>query len=190
MAGDTVITIIGNITGDPELRFTPSGAAVANFTVASTPRAFDRQSNEWKDGETLFMRCSVWRDAAENVAESLQRGTRVIVSGRLKSRSYETKEGEKRTVIEMEVDEVGPSLRYATAKVNKTQRGGGGGAGFGGPGGGGQQGGGWGGGGQQQEDPWATGPSGGAAQQGQPQTGGQQGGGWGGGAPSYDEPPF
>ena len=140
MAGDTVITIIGNITGDPELRFTPSGAAVANFTVASTPRAFDRQSNEWKDGETLFMRCSVWRDAAENVAESLQRGTRVIVSGRLKSRSYETKEGEKRTVIEMEVDEVGPSLRYATAKVNKTQRGGGGG-GFGGPGGG-QQGGG------------------------------------------------
>ena len=106
MAGDTVITIIGNITGDPELRFTPSGAAVANFTVASTPRAFDRQSNEWKDGETLFMRCSVWRDAAENVAESLNRGTRVIVSGRLKSRSYETKEGEKRTVIEMEVDEV------------------------------------------------------------------------------------
>ena len=135
MAGDTVITVIGNITGDPELRFTPSGAAVANFTVASTPRAFDRQSNEWKDGETLFMRCSVWRDAAENVAESLQRGTRVIVSGRLKSRSYETKEGEKRTVIEMEVDEVGPSLRYATAKVNKTQRGGGGG-GFGGSGGG------------------------------------------------------
>jgi single-strand DNA-binding protein len=189
MAGDTVITIIGNITGDPELRFTPSGAAVANFTVASTPRAFDRQSNEWKDGETLFMRCSVWRDAAENVAESLQRGTRVIVQGRLKSRSYETKEGEKRTVVEMEVDEVGPSLRYATAKVNKTQRGGGGGFG-----GGGQQGGGWGGqqgggqgGGQQQDDPWATGPSGG---QGAPQGGGQQGGGWGGGAPSYDEPPF
>ena len=185
MAGDTVITIIGNITGDPELRFTPSGAAVANFTVASTPRAFDRQSNEWKDGETLFMRCSVWRDAAENVAESLQRGTRVIVSGRLKSRSYETKEGEKRTVIEMEVDEVGPSLRYATAKVNKTQRGGGGG--FGGSGGG-QQGGGWSGGGQQQEDPWATGPSGGQAAT--PQQGGGQQGGWGGGAPSYDEPPF
>ena len=151
MAGDTVITIIGNITGDPELRFTPSGAAVANFTVASTPRAFDRQSNEWKDGETLFMRCSVWRDAAENVAESLNRGTRVIVSGRLKSRSYETKEGEKRTVVEMEVDEVGPSLRYASAKVTKTQRGNGGG-GFGG-----QQGGSFGG---QQEDPWATGPSG------------------------------
>jgi single-strand DNA-binding protein len=187
LAGDTVITIIGNITGDPELRFTPSGAAVANFTVASTPRAFDRQSNEWKDGETLFMRCSVWRDAAENVAESLQRGTRVIVSGRLKSRSYETKEGEKRTVIEMEVDEVGPSLRYATAKVNKTQRGGGGG--FGGSGGGPQGGGqgGWGGGGQQQEDPWATGPSGGQAA---PQQGGGQQGGWGGGAPSYDEPPF
>jgi single-strand DNA-binding protein len=184
MAGDTVITVIGNITGDPELRFTPSGAAVANFTVASTPRQFDRQSNEWKDGETLFMRCSVWRDAAENVAESLQRGTRVIVSGRLKSRSYETKEGEKRTVVEMEVDEVGPSLRYATAKVNKTQRGGGGG--FGGGQQGGSAGGGYGGG--QQEDPWATGPSS-APQQGGQQGGGQQGG-WGGGAPSYDEPPF
>ena len=133
MAGDTIITVIGNLTGDPELRFTPSGAAVANFTVASTPRTFDRQSNEWKDGETLFMRCSVWRDAAENVAESLTKGTRVIVSGRLKPRSYETKEGEKRTVVEMEVDEIGPSLRYATAKVNRTQRGGGGGGGgFGG----------------------------------------------------------
>lgn len=188
MAGDTIITVIGNITGDPELRFTPSGAAVANFTVASTPRQFDRQSNEWKDGETLFMRCSVWRDAAENVAESLQRGTRVIVSGRLKSRSYETKEGEKRTVVEMEVDEVGPSLRYATAKVNRTQRGTGGG--FGGQqGGGGAAGGGYGGG--QQEDPWATGPSGGqqGGSQGGQQGGGQQGG-WGGGAPSYDEPPF
>jgi single-strand DNA-binding protein len=187
MAGDTVITVIGNITGDPELRFTPSGAAVANFTVASTPRQFDRQSNEWKDGETLFMRCSVWRDAAENVAESLQRGTRVIVSGRLKSRSYETKEGEKRTVVEMDVDEVGPSLRYATAKVNRTQRGGSAGGGFGG-GGGGQQGG-----GQQQDDPWATGPAAapqGSQPQGAPQGGGQQGGGWGGGAPSYDEPPF
>ena len=183
MAGDTVITVIGNITGDPELRFTPSGAAVANFTVASTPRQFDRQSNEWKDGETLFMRCSVWRDAAENVAESLQRGTRVLVTGRLKSRSYDTKEGEKRTVMELEVDEVGPSLRYATAKVNKTQRGTGGGGGF--SGGGGQQGGGQGG---QQEDPWATGPS--SAPASAPQAGGQQGGGWGGGAPSYDEPPF
>src|SRR5450631_319671 len=119
MAGDTVITIIGNLTNDPELRFTPSGASVANFTVASTPRTFDRQSNECKDGDTLFMRCSVWRDAAENVAKSLQRGTRVLVTGRLRSRSYETKEGEKRTVVEMEVDEVGPSLRYATAKVAK-----------------------------------------------------------------------
>ena len=195
MAGDTVITIIGNLTADPELRFTPSGAAVANFTVASTPRQFDRQSNEWKDGETLFMRCSVWRDAAENVAESLQRGMRVIVSGRLKSRSYETKEGEKRTVVEMDVDEIGPSLRSATAKVNTPQRGGGGG-GFGG--GQGNQGGGWGGGGQA-EDPWATGGSaggqGGGSQGGwgQPSggqpAGGQQGGGWGQ-APSYDEPPF
>src|SRR6187402_3579612 len=161
MAGDTVITIIGNLTADPELRFTPSGAAVANFTVASTPRMFDRQSNEWKDGETLFMRCSVWRDAAENVAESLQRGMRVIVTGRLKSRSYETKEGEKRTVVEMEVDEIGPSLRSATAKVNKTQRGGAGGGGFGGQQGGGSGGfGGQQGGGQQggstESDPWAT----------------------------------
>jgi len=190
MAGDTIITVIGNITGDPELRFTPSGAAVANFTVASTPRQFDRQSNEWKDGETLFMRCSVWRDAAENVAESLARGTRVIVSGRLKSRSYETKEGEKRTVVEMEVDEVGPSLRYATAKVNRTQRGGGGG-GFGGQQGGGaggfggQQGGGQPSGGQADSDPWATGPSG----AGQGTQGGGQAGGWGN-TPSYDEPPF
>jgi len=117
----TQTTIVGNLTTDPELRFTPSGAAVANFTVASTPRAFDRQSNEWKDGETLFMRCSVWRDAAENVAESLTRGTRVIVTGRLRSRSYE-KDGEKRTVIEMDADEVGPSLRYASAKVTRAQR--------------------------------------------------------------------
>ena len=192
MAGETTITIVGNLTGDPELRFTPSGAAVANFTVASTPRTFDRQSNEWKDGETLFMRCSIWREAAENVAESLQRGTRVIVTGRLKSRSYETKEGEKRTVVEMDVDEVGPSLRYANAKVTKTQRGGGGGGDFGGGG--------------QQHDPWATGgsaPQGGQGGgwggnqggQGRPQQGGQgnqggnQGGGWGN-APAYDEPPF
>ena len=199
MAGDTVITIIGNITGDPELRFTPSGAAVANFTVASTPRQFDRTSNEWKDGETLFMRCSVWRDAAENVAESLQRGTRVLVSGRLKSRSYETKEGEKRTVVELDVDEVGPSLKYATAKVNRTQRGsGGGGFNAGGQGGqgGGQAGGNTGGAGGQSTpavDPWATGspaPSnaGGGQQSGQSQQSGQQGG-WGNG-PSYDEPPF
>jgi single-strand DNA-binding protein len=127
MAGETILHIIGNLTGDPELRFTPSGSAVANFTVAATPRTFDRNSNEWKDGETLFMRCAVWKEAAENVAESLTKGMRVIVSGRLKQRSYDTKEGEKRTVIELEVDEIGPSLRYANAKVNRTQRSGNGG---------------------------------------------------------------
>jgi single-strand DNA-binding protein len=131
MAGETTITVIGNLTADPELRFTPAGAAVANFTVAATPRTFDRQTNEWKDGDALFMRCNIWREAAENVAESLTRGSRVIVSGRLKQRSYETREGEKRTVVELEVDEIGPSLRYATAKVNKANRGSGGG-GFGG----------------------------------------------------------
>ena len=125
MAGETPITVIGNLTADPELRFTPSGAAVANFTVASTPRTFDKQSNEWKDGDSLFMRCAVWRDAAENVAESLMRGSRVVVVGRLKQRSFETREGEKRTVVELDVDEIGPSLRYATAKVNKVSRGGG-----------------------------------------------------------------
>jgi single-strand DNA-binding protein len=135
VAGDTVITVIGNLTADPELRFTPSGAAVANFTVASTPRQFDRQTNEWKDGEALFLRCNIWREAAENVAESLTRGARVIVSGRLKQRSFETREGEKRTVVELEVDEIGPSLKYATAKVNKASRSGGGGGGFGGGGG-------------------------------------------------------
>ena len=177
MAGETTITVIGNLTNDPELRFTPSGSAVANFTIASTPRTFDRQSNEWKDGETLFLRAAVWREAAENVAESLTKGMRVIVTGRLKSRSYETKEGEKRTVIELEVDEIGPSLRYANAKVNRTQRSGAGGAGGGAQGGfgggnsgggfgggnsggnqGGNSGGGWGGGNQQaaQDDPWAT----------------------------------
>src|SRR3954470_4150884 len=122
MAGETVITIIGNLTADPELRFTPQGAAVANFTVASTPRTFDRQAQEWKDGDALFMRCSVWRDAAEHVAESLSRGTRVICQGRLRQRSYETKEGEKRTVVELEVDEVGPSLRFAQARVERAQR--------------------------------------------------------------------
>ena len=159
MSGETVITVIGNLTGDPELRFTPSGAAVANFTVASTPRTFDRQSNEWKDGDTLFLRCSIWREAAENVAESLTKGTRVIVTGRLVQRSYETREGEKRTVYELQVDEVGPSLRYASAKVTRTQRsGGGGGGGFSGGGGGGFSGGGQ----AQQDDPWATpAPSGG-----------------------------
>ena len=124
MAGDTTITVVGNLTADPELRFTPSGAAVANFTVASTPRIYDRQSSEWKDGEALFLRCNIWREAAENVAESLTRGSRVIVTGRLKQRSFETREGEKRTVFEVEVDEIGPSLRYATAKVNKASRGG------------------------------------------------------------------
>lgn len=136
MAGDTILTVVGNLTADPELRFTPSGAAVANFTVASTPRMMDRQTNEWKDGDPLFMRCSIWREAAENVAESLTRGSRVIVTGRLKQRSYETREGEKRTVVELEVDEIGPSLKYATAKVNKASRSGGGGGGFGGGGGG------------------------------------------------------
>ncbi|MFL6239626.1 MAG: single-stranded DNA-binding protein [Actinomycetes bacterium] len=150
MAGETVITVVGNVTDDPELRFTPAGAAVANFTVASTPRSFDRQSNEWKDGDTLFLRCSVWRQAAENVAESLHRGTRVIVSGRLRQRSFETREGEKRTVVELEVDEVGPSLKFATAKVSKTTRGGGGGGGGGG---------GFGGGGGQADDPWASPPA-------------------------------
>ena len=179
MAGDTIITIIGNLTADPEMRFTPSGAAVASFTVASTPRTFDRQAGEWKDGETLFMRCSIWRDAAENVAESLTKGTRVIVQGRLVQRSYTTREGENRTVVEMQVDEIGPSLRYAKAQVTRQPRGGGQG-GFGG-GQGGPQGGGFGnqnqggyngGGGIGQgqsgynapaggaaDDPWATGGS-------------------------------
>ena len=135
MAGETVITVVGNLTADPELRFTPSGAAVASFTVASTPRTMDKATNEWKDGDALFMRCSIWRQAAENVAESLTRGMRVVVQGRLQQRSYETREGEKRTVVEMQVDEVGPSLKYATAKVNRAQRGSAGG-GFGGDSGG------------------------------------------------------
>ena len=195
MAGETPITVVGNLTADPELRFTPSGAAVANFTVASTPRTFDRQSNEWKDGEALFLNCSVWRQAAENAAESLTRGMRVIVSGRLKARSYETREGEKRTVFEIDVDEVGPSLKYATAKVQKTSRSGGG-QGF-------QSGGG--------DDPWASsgaGSSGGqqGGQQGGGSWGGNQGGGYGSGqqggqggpandpwatsGSSSDEPPF
>ncbi|MFF4040768.1 single-stranded DNA-binding protein [Streptomyces sp. NPDC001816] len=193
MAGETVITVVGNLVDDPELRFTPSGAAVAKFRVASTPRTFDRQTNEWKDGESLFLTCSVWRQAAENVAESLQRGMRVIVQGRLKQRSYEDREGVKRTVYELDVEEVGASLRNATAKVTKTAAGGarGGQGGYGG--GGGQQGGGWGGGpggGQQQggapaEDPWATGaPAGGN------QGGGGWGGGSGGGGGYSDEPPF
>ena len=169
MAGDTTITVVGNLTADPELRFTPSGAAVANFTVASTPRIYDRQSGEWKDGEALFLRCNIWREAAENVAESLTRGSRVIVTGRLKQRSFETKEGEKRTVMEVEVDEIGPSLRYATAKVNKASRGGGGG-GFGGGGGGSKAAASSGGGAT--EDPWGSAPASGS---------------FGG---SDDEPPF
>ena len=169
MAGEPPITVVGNLTADPELRFTPSGAAVANFTVASTPRTFDRQTNDWKDGESLFLNCSVWRQAAENAAESLTRGMRVIVSGRLKARSYETREGEKRTVFEIDVDEVGPSMKYATAKVTKTSRSGGG-QGYGSGGGGG-------------DDPWATSPQGGARPPAQ--GGAAQGGGWGGnqGAP-------
>src|ERR671917_813685 len=166
--GDTPITVVGNLTSDPELRFTPNGSAVANFTVASTPRVLDKATNEWKDGEALFMRCSVWRQAAENVAETLTRGMRVLVSGRLRQRSYETREGEKRTVVELEVDEVGPSLRYATAKVNKVNRGGGSG-GFGGGGGAGSP----------ADDPWSSAPQVGAPA------------GSGGGAAGYDdEPPF
>jgi len=167
MAGETVITVVGNLVSDPELRFTNSGAAVASFRIASTPRSFDRQSGEWKDGEALFLTCSVWRQAAENVAESLQRGSRVIVQGRLKQRTYETREGEKRTVVELEVDEVGPSLRYATAKVQKMARSGGGsGGGYGasssGP----------------SDDPWASAAPAGASQSS------------GGGGNFDDEPPF
>jgi len=166
VAGETVITVIGNLTADPELRFTPSGAAVANFTVASTPRTFDRQTGEWKDGEALFLRCNIWRQAAENTAESLTRGMRVIVSGRLRQRSFETREGEKRTVMEMEVDEVGPSLRYATAKVNRASR-------SGAPASGG-----YGSSGGAADDPWSSAPAAGSP-------------GSGNGAGGYDdEPPF
>jgi single-strand DNA-binding protein len=169
MAGDTTITIVGNLTDDPDLRFTPNGAAVANFSVASTPRFFDKQTNEWRDGEALFLRCSIWRQAAENVAETLQRGARVIVSGRLKQRSYETREGEKRTTFEVEVDEIGPSLKYATAKVTKTSRSGAnsGGGNFAGGG----------------NDPWAApaGTSAGASVGSDP---------WAAPAGGADEPPF
>ena len=181
MAGETVITVVGNLVDDPELRFTPSGAAVANFRIASTPRTLDRQTNEWKDGDALFLSCSVWRQAAENVAESLQKGMRVVVQGRLKQRQYETREGEKRTVVELDVDEVGPSLKYATAKVARTTRQGGGG----GYSGGGASGGG--------DDPWASAAP--ASGQG---AGGQQGGQsapandpWAApGVSSSEEPPF
>lgn len=165
MAGETVITVIGNLTAEPELRFTPSGSAVANFTIASTPRQFDRQSNEWKDGEALFLRCSVWKEAAENVAESLTKGMRVIAQGRLRSRSYDTKEGERRTVMELEVDEIGPSLKYASAKVTRTARGNGEGTAGRAP---------------------ATGGGGGGAW-GNPPAGG--GGGWGN-TPNPTDPPF
>ena len=209
MAGETVITVVGNITADPELRFTANGAAVANFTVASTPRTFDRQTSEWKDGETLFLRCSAWREMAENVAETLSRGTRVIAQGRLRSRTFDTKEGERRTVFELDVDEVGPSLRYASASVTKNERSGGfgGGGNFGGPQ---QSGGGFGGGaqggGQQGGYGGGRAPQQGGGQQGgqwgaNPQQGGrpaqedpwassnpQGGGGWG--SPANDEPPF
>jgi len=171
MAGETTITVVGNLTDDPELRFTPSGAAVAKFRIASTPRTLDRASGEWKDGEPLFLACSVWRQVAENVAESLQRGARVIVTGRLRQRSYETREGEKRTVYELEVDEIGPSLRYATTKVQKMSRSGGGSSG-GGFGAGGKTGGG---GGDFADDPWATAST---------PAGGNSGGNF------DDEPPF
>jgi len=183
-AGDTNITVVGNLTDDPELRFTPSGAAVAKFRVASTPRFMDRSTNEWKDGEPLFLACNIWRDAAEHVAESLQRGARVIVQGRLRQRSYETREGEKRTVYELEVDEIGPSLRYATAKVQKASRSGGGGGGFGASGGGGgnnnrqQSSVGGGRSNNDFDDPWAT-----AA----PASSGRSGGG---NSSFDDEPPF
>jgi single-strand DNA-binding protein len=172
-AGDTQITLVGNLVDDPQLRYTPTGQAVANFRVASTPRFLDRNTNEWKDGDSLFLSCNVWRQAAENVAESLQRGMRVIVSGRLRQRSYETKEGEKRTVYEVEVDEVGPSLRNASAKVTKTSRSTGGfGGGPSGPSGGGGQSGYGGGGGRPADDPWASDAGG------------------GGGDGYSDEPPF
>ncbi len=176
MAGETVLTVIGNITDDPDLRFTPSGAAVANFTVASTPRILDKQTNEWRDGDALFLRCSIWRQAAENVAESLQRGSRVIVSGRLKQRSYETREGEKRTVVELDVDEIGASLKYATAKITKTTRSGAssGGGDYARSGGG--------------NDPWASQPAGGqSGGQGQPAAADPWAAPAGG---STDEPPF
>ena len=168
-AGDVTITVVGNLTADPELRFTPSGAAVARFTVASTPRFLDKQTNEWKDGEALFLSCNVWRQAAENCAESLQKGARVIVTGRLRQRSYTTREGQERTVFELEVDEVGPSLRYATAKVQKMSRSSGGGGGYGSGGGNG--------GGGSADDPWASAVP--------------AGGGSGSSNNSYDEePPF
>ncbi|WP_424212794.1 single-stranded DNA-binding protein [Streptomyces sp. BI20] len=204
MAGETVITVVGNLVDDPELRFTPAGVPVAKFRVASTPRTFDRQTNEWKDGESLFLTCSVWRQAAENVAESLQKGMRVVVQGRLRQRSYDDNQGVKRTVFELDVEEVGPSLRNATAKVTRTtgrggqggyggggQQPGGGGGGWGAPAGGAPQGGG-------SDDPWSAGapsggPQGGGGGGWGGSSGGGNGGGWGGnsgGGGSSDEPPF
>jgi len=186
MAGETLITVVGNLTDDPELRFTPSGAAVANFTVASTPRNFNKQTNEWEDGEAMFLRCSIWRQAAENVAESLQRGMRVVVQGRLKARSYETREGEKRTVFEIDVEEIGPSLKFATAKVNRVSRSGGqgysgGGAPSGGAASGGVASGAAASGGQQADDPWATPAPAASAPGNDP---------WGAPGVPADEPPF
>ena len=198
MANETIITIVGNLTAAPELRFTPNGAAVANFTVASTPRTFDRNTNEWKDGEAMFMRCSVWKEAAENVAESLDKGMRVIVQGRLKARSYDDKDGNRRTSWELDVDEVGPALRFATAKVTRAQRNGGGdfsGAPSGGSGGA-QQGGGFGGPAQGGfGGPPAPPQQGGPQQGGAPAGAGQDawsGGGGGGGSdtPAPSGPPF
>ena len=174
MAGETIITVVGNLTNDPELKFTPSGAAVANFTVASTPRTFDRQTNEWKDGDALFIRCAAWRQLAENCAESLQKGQRVIVTGALKIRNYERQDGSKGTSVEINVDEIGPSLRYATAKVTKANRSGGGDFGGGGNAGGGAPAG--------DSNPWSTQPAAPAAQ--------QSGAAWGGNAGTTDEPPF
>jgi len=186
MAGDTQITVVGNLVSDPELRYTPTGVAVANFRVASTPRTFDRQANEWKDGDSLFLTCNVWRQAAENVAESLQRGMRVIVTGRLKQRNYETKEGEKRTVYEVEVDDVGPSLRNASAKVARANRtGGAGGSGGGGYGGGGQSSG-----GGNQGGGYGGQNSGGQNSGGQPSGGGRTEDPWASDAGYSDEPPF
>jgi single-strand DNA-binding protein len=178
MAGETTITLVGNLTADPELRFTPSGAAVANFTVASTPRTFDRQTNEWRDGDAMFLNCAVWRQAAENVAESLQKGMRVIVQGRLKSRSYETREGERRTVFEIDVDEIGPALKYATAKVSRNASGGQGGGRSSSGGSGGS-------GGNYGDDPWATGGSAGDTGGGRPQ---QTSDPWS--TPQSEDPPF
>jgi single-strand DNA-binding protein len=174
MAGEVIITVVGNLTAEPELRFTPSGAAVANFTIASTPRTLDRQTGEWKDGEPLFLRCSLWRDAAEHAAESLTQGTRVIARGALKQRSYE-KDGQKRTVVELDVEEIGPSLKYATAKVTKANRSGG-------------QSGGNGGGGRQQQNANSGGWGGAPQNSGQGGWGGGQQGGWGSGADT--DPPF